>query len=447
MNESSVKILRTVSSAAVLIACACAPGISGSASDIARLEYERAAKPNSEQTLRSLGIAYFKANRLTDARTALQRAASMAPSDGPAALYLGLTAEAQNDLPAARAAYDAYLKVGKTRSVRNQIAERITLVARKEHDAAAKQAIAQERQLSSVPGSPRTVAVMPFAFTGSDTSLRPLERGFAELVATDLSRSSQLTVVERDRLQALLAEMRLQQSGVAEGTGVRAGKILQAGRLVGGNISQLGTDLRASAFVTDVQSAQSLGAGASGQQPIDQVFTLEKNVVLRLFADMNVTLTTAERNAIEERPTRSLAAFLAYSRGLEASDRGRFDEAARYFDNAVRLDPGFAAARQHGQEMRGIAAGALVTVGTIESGLRGTVEGQAITGSASGATAIGTTALITAEGLNPSVVGAAASGGGGAAAQPTKDPASGTGGDNVTATATKVTLVIHQPKP
>ena len=108
MNESSVKILRTISSATVLIACACAPGISGSASDIARLEQERASKPGSEQTLRSLGIAYFKANRLTDARTALQRAASMAPSDGPAALYLGLTAEAQNDLPAARAAYDSY---------------------------------------------------------------------------------------------------------------------------------------------------------------------------------------------------------------------------------------------------------------------------------------------------------------------------------------------------
>src|SRR5438477_20402 len=84
--------------------------------------------------------------------------------------------------------------------------------------------IARQKQLSSVPGSPRTVAVMPFVFSGSDTSLRPLERGFAELVATDLSRSAQLTILERERLQALLAEMKIGQSVDATSAG-RAGRI------------------------------------------------------------------------------------------------------------------------------------------------------------------------------------------------------------------------------
>src|SRR6185437_11223973 len=89
---------------------------------------------------------------------------------------------------------------------------------------AAKTELAREQQLASTAGPANTVAVMPFRFTGSDTSLQPLERGFAELVTTDLSRSSQLTVVERERLQALLDEMALQQSaGTQGGTGVRAG--------------------------------------------------------------------------------------------------------------------------------------------------------------------------------------------------------------------------------
>ena len=40
---------------------------------IARLEQARANDPKSESALRSLGIAYFKANRLPEARTALSR--------------------------------------------------------------------------------------------------------------------------------------------------------------------------------------------------------------------------------------------------------------------------------------------------------------------------------------------------------------------------------------
>ena len=434
-----MKIARLV---AAVVACGCATAISGSANDIARLEQVRASSPNSEPAQRALGVAYFKGGRFTDARAALQRASSMAPGDGVAALYLGLTAEAQNDVPAARAAYESYLRIGRTRGVKNQIGERLSVIARKENEAAAKQAIAQEQRLSSVAGSPRTVGVMPFVFSGSDTSLRPLERGFAELVATDLSRSAQITVVERDRLQALLAEMRISQA--ADSGSVRLGRILQAGRLVGGNILQLGTDqLRADAFLLNVQTAATQGTAATDQQPIDQLFTLEKNVVLRLFADMGVTLTTAERNAIEQRPTRSLAAFLAYSHGLEAQDGARFDEAARFYDNAFRLDPGFRGAQQRGQEMKNIVAGSTVTASSIESGLRGSTEGQTVTRASGGAN----TALGMAEELNPSISGAATGGGVGTTTQPGKDPLAGTGGDNVTTKTARVTIVIHQPKP
>jgi tetratricopeptide (TPR) repeat protein len=428
---------------------ACATAISSSADNITRLERVSAGKPESEAAQRSLGIAYFQANRYGDARAALDRAASMEPHDGVVALYRGLTAEAQNDVPAARAAYESYLMYGKTRGVKTQIAERLVVIARKENQLAAKQAVAQEQQLASVPGSPRTVAVLPFKFSGADTSLEPLERGFAELVATDLSRSSQLTVVERARLQALLDEIQLQQTaGVETGTGVRAGKILQAGRIVGGTIAQLDSNqLRADAFITNVRTTETEGRGANDQQALDQLFTLEKNIVLRLFTDMGVTLTTAERDAIEQRPTRSLAAFLAYSRGLELEDEGRFDAASRLFDNAVRLDPGFGAAQQRSRESKSAAAGVQVSVRSVQSGLRGTSEGASVaaaTQSGAGTAADGQ-AFAIADGLNPSIAAGATGGGAATASQPQKDPASGTGGDNVSTKTATVTIVIHHP--
>ena len=60
------------------LASACAPAISASASDIPRLEQARATSPKSEPVQRSLGIAYFKANRFADARASLEQAAKVA---------------------------------------------------------------------------------------------------------------------------------------------------------------------------------------------------------------------------------------------------------------------------------------------------------------------------------------------------------------------------------
>ena len=168
--------------------------------------------------------------------------------------------------------------------------------------------------------------------------------------------------------------------------------------------------------------------------------------MLRLFADLGVTLTTAERNAIEQRPTRSLAAFLAYSRGLEAQDDGRFDDAARFFDNAVRLDPGFRPAQQRRQEVKNVVAG---SGGDGERRSSRDCAARPKVRSIAGASlGVRARALGTAEELNPSVAGGATRRG---CAAPRRSRrrirSAGTGGDNVTTKTAKVTIVIHQPKP
>jgi tetratricopeptide (TPR) repeat protein len=446
ISRSARTVLTTLATFGALTGCA--TSISGSADNITRLEQARTANPSSESVQRSLGIAYFKAGRFDDARASLQRAVTADSRDGVAALYLGLTAEQQKDLPTAMTAYENYLKVGQSRSAKNEIRDRLELLKLEQVQLAAKQALADETKRASVTGPKNTVAVMPFSFSGADTSLKPLERGFAELVTTDLSRSAQLTVLERAQMQAVLNELTLQAAnGVSEGTGVRAGKILQAGRMVGGTIQQDGNALRANALVTDLATTQ-VGTPASDQQTLDQVFTLEKNVVLQLFSNLGVQLTTAERNAIEQRPTRSLTAFLAFSRGLEAADRGNLDAANRAFDNATRIDPGFAAAQQKAREARAASAGTQVSAATVESSLRGTSEGAAVNAASSGAATgrnVAGTAVNLADGLNPSVAGGATSGAAGSSSQPGKDPSSATGADNVSSKSAKVTITIHKP--
>ncbi len=432
---------------ASLSAVGCAASISGSADNITRLEKARAADPRSQSAQRSLGIAYFRASRYAEARTALEQAVSMDQRDGVAALYLGLTAEAQNDLAGAERAYQSYLAVGKTRATKNQVRDRLEAIKLKRVQAEAKAALARESQLAASAGPPNTVAVMPFQFSGADTSLKPIERGFAELVTTDLSRVARLTVLERERLQALLDEIELQQqNGAAAGTGVRAGKILQVGKMVGGSIQQQGDQLQANAIVTDLATT-TIGTPARDQRSLDELFTMEKNIVLGVLQNMGVVPTTAERNAIEQRPTRSLAAFLAYSRGLELADQGRFDDASRAFDNALRIDPGFTPAAQKSQETKSAAVGQSQSAAGVEASLRG-AEGAAVSAASQGATvstSVGGGASAIAEGLNPSTAGGATSGAGSATTQPQVDASAGTGGDNPSTKTGRVSITIGQP--
>ncbi len=437
--------------AAAMLSAACATTRGGRGGEnVARLERARREKPSSEPVARALGIAYYKADRFSDARAALEQATKLDPNDGVAALYLGMTAEHLDDLPAAHAAYATYLKVGHTRRVRGELEARLAALTRREMQAAAKNAIAQERELGATPGAPNTVAVLPLAFTGPDTSLKPLERGMAELIVTDLSRSSQLTVVERARMQALLDELKLQQSGATDAaTNVRAGKILQAGRVVEGSILQQGQQLRVDASVIDVPTTRIAGS-AQDDRALDQLFTIEKNVVFGLFQAMSITLTTAERNAIEQRPTRSLAAFLAYSRGLALEDQGRYDEAGRFFQDAVRLDPGFGAAQQKSQETKALSVGAQITTQSVERSLTGTQEGQVVQAAVNGATTNSSTvstAAIVASDINQSQTGAAASGGAGTSTTATaKDgAAAGTGIDTPTNKTATIKIVVKVP--
>lgn len=430
-------------------ACATAGGVAAGPEAIARLERERSSNPQSEPVLRSLGIAYYKSGKLSEARSALEQARKLNPRDGTAALYLGLTAEGQNDFAAARAAYASYVEYGRTSRVRRALEARLAALQRKQLEETARAEVRDEQRLAQVPGTPNVVAVLPLAFSGADTSLKPLERGLAELLTTDLARSSRLTVVERLRLQAVLDEIKLQRSGATDSTSsVRAGKILQAGRLVQGSILQQGQDLRVDAAVIDVPTTRVAGA-TNDNRALDQLLTLEKNIALGLFQQLGVTLTTAERNAIEQRPTRSLAAFVAYSRGLVLEDEGQFDRAETFYQEATRLDPGFAAAQAKSQQTNLIIAGNQLNSRSIESNLAGSAEGRIADQAALGTVATGSessTALGVAGDLNPSAAGAATDASGALTGPPLRDPAGeGTGVDNPSQKTARIEIVVKRP--
>jgi TolB-like protein len=426
---------------------------------IAKLEKARAKKPQDPAIARSLGIGYYKNERYPEARENLEAAVRLDPRDGAAALYLGLTAEQQKDIPGAKSAYETYAKYGKTSKVRKQVDARLAAITRQELQIAAKAAIAQEQQLTTQEGAITTVAVMPLRFIGADTSLKPLERGMAELLTTDLARTDQLQVVERSRLAAILGEMELQKAGLTDSTtNLRAGKLIQAGRIVSGQIMQSAERLRVDAAIVNTTTSLVSG-GATNENGLDELFAIEKAIVLQLYDSLGVKLTTAQRKEFDARPTRSLPAFLAYSRGLTLEDQGKYEDAARSYQDAFRLDPTFFQAQIKGADVSSAALGASMTASNIESNITGTPEANVAQKSTEGQAPPSTNnnsngAGNMADGVNPSTAGGATSSAGGTGSGPTnnsstpdKDPVGAATGSESTPKTATVRIVVRVPKP
>ena len=440
--------------ALMLVFLAVAPAAAQGGGDaISRLEAARSRTPQNVAALRALGIAYYKAKRFADARTVLDQARQLDPKDAVSALYTGLAAEQLGDLTSARRAYETYLNVGTTRRAKAEIRTRLVTLSHQEAIASAKAAVANEATISRTPGSVLTVAVPPLRFNGTDSTLKPLERGMAELLITDLSRSARLTVVERDRMQALADEIRLSESArVDAATAVRAGKLMQAGSLVNGIIQQTGADqLSLDASIVTVGTGV-IGEPAQVTNALDQLFDMEKRLVFQLFDRLGVALTPAERQLVERRPTNNLQAFLSYSRGLQATDDGRFQDAARFFESARSLDPGFGAASARFQAATAAAQGAAVSATSIESSLGSGAEGQTANAAAAGNVASPVSSLqntinSVTQAVNPPSVTAVTSVVTTVTAAPTpaRDPTSATTGTDKPSQTGLVVIIIRRP--
>ncbi len=222
-------------------------------------------------------------------------------------------------------------------------------------DAAARAAIASERTIDPARIPESAIGVPPMSITSNDTTLAPLAYGLAELLSNDLARSSRLTVVERLRIDAVLRELRLSTSGAVDSaSAARVGRLIGARRLVVGGVRQLpGGDLQITAQVADV-ATRGVTTAVSARAPLARIIDAEAQLALQIFNALRITLTPAERAAIEAAPTRNVAALLAYSRGVRDESFGRYGAAAQQYRAALQADPGFvdASVRMSGVESR-----------------------------------------------------------------------------------------------
>ena len=269
----------------------------------------------------------------------------LAPADALAPMVIGGCQEKRGRYDLAYSTYtDFTRRYPRARAVA-AVQALAQIALRAQATQTAKLALARESTLTALPPEPSTVAVLPLAIAG-DSSLQPLSRGLAELITSDLALVRSLRLLERVHIGSLMDELRMSQSArVDSTTAARAGRLLRAERVVQGvaAITENGP-VRMSASV--VRGDGEVRAGAQVNGTFKRLLVLEKELVLGLATQLGIQLTQAERQRILRQGPRNLAAFLAYSQGLEAMDRGDYRAAGTAFRAAVRADPTFSAARQ-----------------------------------------------------------------------------------------------------
>lgn len=309
---------------------------------IAELQAELQSFPNEARLWRDLGVAYLEDRQYQTARRALLQAFKRDTRDAKTLFYLGLVLEFEKRTNLARSIYQTHRTVPRFSSYRKLMRARYYQLTRQALQNDTRALLAQESEVSADSIVANAVAVFPLLYQGKNEEMAALSKGLAEMIITDLSQVQQLEVVDRVRVQALFDEMALGQTGlVDEATAARVGSLIRAGKVVRGiyevrDKEQLNIDM---AF-WDVMK-QSFPAGTTHADALKNLFQLEKSIVFSVIEEIGVELTAAEKEKIQQTPTKNWRAFMAYCQGLAREDAKDFAAAAKFYLKASRLDPDF----------------------------------------------------------------------------------------------------------
>lgn len=195
-------------------------------------------------------------------------------------------------------------------------------------------------------GDVPTIAVMPFSNVNKDKETDWLAEGISETLTTKLGNVQRIRVVERQRIDAVLNEVSLGQSGVIDPeSAARAGKVLGAETVVTGAYQKMGETLRLTARFVKVETGiVSNTAMVTGDY--NDIFSLEDDMADSILKNLGIEASASEKQKIAKNPTTSVAAYKSYTQGVSLMKKDQFDDAKAYLDEAVRADPNFSAARE-----------------------------------------------------------------------------------------------------
>jgi TolB-like protein len=195
----------------------------------------------------------------------------------------------------------------------------------------------------------KTMAIIDFKNRSVDhkTQYDPMEQGFADLMINRLNNSTNLKVIERERIKWILDEIKLQNENDMEGA-VRLGKQLGVQTVMLGSFIIMGDQIWLGARLVKVESSEILLTDEV-KGDLDEFFDLVDQLGKKIADNINVTLKSDTAAAVSDAP--SLDAIMAYSVGLSYLEKEDYKNAYEKFEEALKLDPNYEKAKLKAQSI------------------------------------------------------------------------------------------------
>jgi curli biogenesis system outer membrane secretion channel CsgG len=172
------------------------------------------------------------------------------------------------------------------------------------------------------------------------------EVGLQQMLITELAVNSELRLVDRSRIQEVLAEIDLGASGkVDANTAARIGKIVGARYMIMGGFIDWYSDFRFDARIVDVETSEIIQAKFVRGKREDM---FEMVVELADEVTRGAELQPLSKNLIDERKDIELSeeAVRMYTKGLIYQDRGDNERAVELFSQVAREFPEYTPAQE-----------------------------------------------------------------------------------------------------
>lgn len=198
-----------------------------------------------------------------------------------------------------------------------------------------------------------TVAVLYFDYAGKDEQLGVLRKGLAQMLISDLSSLDQVRIVERERLQEVLAEIKLDGTAkIDPASAARAGKLLGARYMVLGSYFDMMGALRADARLVEVETGRVIRSTGANGKP-DDFLTVEQKLGEELGKMLGAlpAQSSSKVKAPDSQPKAAAAprkpaqlktkTAVKYAQALDAMDKGNKPAAKEALQAVVKDQPDF----------------------------------------------------------------------------------------------------------
>src|SRR5437016_4963189 len=156
-----------------------------------------------------------------------------------------------------------------------------------------------------IPPLPAGIAVLPFENLSADPENAFFSDGVQDEILNDLAKIADLKVISRTSVMQYKSGGKRNLRKIANELGVA--------HVVEGSVQRVANRVRVSAQLIDAKTDAHMWA-EHYDRPIDDVFVIQSQIAKAIAGQLQAKLSPNEKSAIEERPTKDLAAYDLYVR-------------------------------------------------------------------------------------------------------------------------------------